>query len=194
MKSVFTMAAMLLMVTAFSQNKSLPYYEIPPAPPGYSAGAVASRMLDGLGFRFYWATEGLRAEDLSFKPGAEARTSQETLEHICEISFLVVNATTHTVNKPNQDVKRSFADMRTVTLENLKKASDQLRKASDAEMKEMTVRFEDKGKLVQYPFWNLLNGPVADCLWHVGQVVSFRRSSVNPFTEKISLFSGKVMP
>lgn len=38
----------------------------------------------------------------------------------------------------------------------------------------------------------MLNGPIADALWHVGQVVSFRRSSGNPFNSKVSVFSGKV--
>ena len=34
---------------------------------------------------------------------------------------------------------------------------------------------------VEYPFWSLLNGPIADMIWHVGQVVTFRRSLGNPF-------------
>lgn len=48
------------------------------------------------------------------------------------------------------------------------------------------------GKRSEFPFWNMLNGPIADALWHVGQVVSFRRSSGNPFNSKVSVFSGKV--
>ena len=35
-------------------------------------------------------------------------------------------------------------------------------------------------------------GPIADALWHVGQVVTFRRSSGNPFNSKASVFTGKV--
>ena len=49
-----------------AQNKNeLPYAQIPEAPNEYTVGGVVSRMIDGLGFRYYWATEGLRSEDLS---------------------------------------------------------------------------------------------------------------------------------
>ena len=41
-----------------SQEK-LPYYQIPEPSTEYTAGTSASRMVDGLGFRFFWATEGL---------------------------------------------------------------------------------------------------------------------------------------
>jgi hypothetical protein len=44
----------------------------------------------------------------------------------------------------------------------------------------------------EFPFWNQLNGPIADALWHCGQVISFRRSSGNPYNSKASVFSGKV--
>ena len=46
-----------------AQHKDLPYAKIP-APHRATAGAVVSRMLDGLGFRYYWATQGLQKEDL----------------------------------------------------------------------------------------------------------------------------------
>ena len=38
------------------------YYQIPDYPEPYSAETVAARLIDGLGFRYFWATEGLRAE------------------------------------------------------------------------------------------------------------------------------------
>ena len=46
-------------------TSKLPYYEIPDYPETYTAGSVAARMLDGLGFRYYWATEGLNEDDLN---------------------------------------------------------------------------------------------------------------------------------
>lgn len=46
-----------------AQNaEQLPYYEIPEPAESYTTGGVLSRMMDGLGFRYYWATEGLRPE------------------------------------------------------------------------------------------------------------------------------------
>jgi hypothetical protein len=181
-----------LALSLSAQDKTLPYYEIPNYPESFTAGAVASRMIDGAGFRYYWATEGLRPEDLAFKPNADARTSEETITHIYELSTIVINSLTRTVNAPASQ-KLSFVEMRKQTLKNLKMASDRLRVCADQEMKDFKIIFKSKnGTTVEYPFWNELNGPIADCLWHIGQVVSFRRSSGNPFTEKANVFSGKV--
>ena len=66
------------------QNSSdLPYRTIPDYPEEFTANTVATRLIDGLGFRYYWGTEGLRDEDLSFKPSEDARTSIETLQPVC---------------------------------------------------------------------------------------------------------------
>lgn len=175
-----------------AQENHLPYYEIPSYPETYSAGTVASRMVDGLGFRFYWATEGLRPQDLSFKPNAEARTSEETIEHIYDMSQIILNALTKTANTNGQTKKLSFDEMRKKTLENLRASSEKLRASSDTDMKEYQALFKEGDTTFELPFWNLLNGPLADCLWHVGQIVSFRRSSGNPFSEKVNVFTGVV--
>jgi len=62
MKTLFTSLLFLGSLTLQSQetmNDSLPYATIPEAPQEYTAGSVVSRMIDGLGFRYYWATEQL---------------------------------------------------------------------------------------------------------------------------------------
>lgn len=179
-------------ISVHAQDKSLPYFEIPPEPQAFTAGTVASRMIEGLGFRYYWATDGLRAEDLSFKPSKDARTSEETAAHIYEMSILILNATTKTPNVPGQEKKLSFAEMRKVTLNNFKEASANLRNATDHEMKDFKFIFKGSGQVVEYPFWNMINGPIEDCVWHVGQLVSFRRSSGNPFNSKAEVFTGKL--
>ena len=51
--------------------------------------------------------------------------------------------------------------------------------------------FLDEEK-VEFPFWNQLNGPIEDAVWHSGQIVAFRRASGNPISKKISVFTGKV--
>lgn len=173
------------MTTSANSQDKLPYYEIPESATEYTAGTVASRMIDGLGFRYYWATEGLTEKDLAFKPNAEARTSGETIDHILSLSQVVVNTT---LNKPNgeKQPEMTFAEKRKKTLENLKKASDILRKSKD--LSEFKIIFRER----EFPFWNNINGPIADAIWHVGQVVSFRRSSGNPFPKGVSVFNGKV--
>ena len=75
-----------------NQTGNLPYYQLPDYPETYTASTVAARMVDGLGFRYYWATEGLRPEDLAFRPGIEARTSEETIDHILGLSEVIVNS------------------------------------------------------------------------------------------------------
>jgi hypothetical protein len=194
MKRLFVLAVMIgICASAFAQDKSLPYYEIPKQPDTFTAGGVASRMIDGLGFRFYWATEGLRAEDLAWKPGNDTRTAEETITHIYEMTSIILNSTTNTPNVRGENKpKLSFTEMRKAALENLKKASDNLRTKTDAEMNELKIIFKRDNNVQEYPFWNQINGPIADCLWHVGQVVSFRRSSGNPFTDKASVFTGTI--
>ena len=193
MKSWLVLIASLLIFPLHAQDKALPYYEIPSYPENFTAGTVASRMIDGLGFRYFWATEGLRAEDLSHKPSSDARTSEETITHIFELSQIIINSVTHTPNQPElPKQKYAFEEMRKRTLNNFKVASDQLRESTDQQMKEYKLTFKRSTGTTEFPFWNLLNGPIADCLWHVGQVVTFRRSSGNPFNEKANVFTGTV--
>lgn len=165
--------------------QDLTYYEIPESTENYSAGAVASRMIDGLGFRFYWASEGLTEKDLQFKPTPESRTSGEKIDHILGLSQVILNAAEKKPNGAKQP-EMSFAEKRVKILNNLKKASDILKTQTD--LTEFKIIFGDK----EYPFWNAINGPIADALWHCGQIVSFRRSSGNPFPKGVSVFTGKV--
>ena len=172
------------------KNKALPYYEIPDAPEAYTAGAVAARMVDGLGFRYYWATEGLRDEDLIYKPSEEARTTAETIDHIYGLSKTIINTALKKPNTRSEDPEMTFAEKRAKTLENFKTAADIFRTADD--LTEFTIVFQRENGSSEFPFWNHINGPIADAIWHSGQVVSFRRASGNPFNSKASVFSGKV--
>lgn len=176
-----------------TSESGLPYYQIPDYPEAYSAGTVAARLIDGLGFRYYWATEGLREEDLQFRPNESARTTLETLDHIYGLSVLIVRAPRREVNvRPEKEETLSFEEMRRRTLENFRQASEILLTSSDEEVSSYSLLFQRGEDTSEYPFWNLVNGPIADALWHVGQVVSFRRSSGNPFNSKVSVFNGKV--
>ena len=187
MKIRFICIIVFASFTATAQRDSLPYAAFPPAPDHYSAGTVVSRLLDGLGFRYYWATEGLRPIDLAFRPGPEARTSQETLEHIYSLSNMIIFVFGE--NQIPSGQYKTFEELRKATLENFKKASNIIAGYSDSNMENLKVSFGGKN----LPFWNMINGPISDCLWHVGQVVSFRRSSGNPFSGKVELFLGVIM-
>lgn len=183
---------MIIANVSLAQTSQLPYYEIPKEADRYTAGTVGSRMVDGLGFRYRWATDSLREEDLGYRPSPGARTSLETLVHIYELSVIIVNATTSTVNEFPETKGMTFAELRAKTLDNLYNASNNLRKASDEDVKRFKSVFKRQSGTREFPFWNIINGPIADALWHVGQVVSFRRASGNPFTENVSVFTGTV--
>lgn len=170
--------------------ENLPYRQIPDYPENYTPETVAARMIDGLGFRFYWATEGLRESDLNYKPSAEGRTSLETIEHIYQLSKVIVNTTTNSENIIGTNESLKIDELRRRTLENLLNASDILTKNEG--LNTYNITFESEKETVNYPFWNLINGPIADALWHTGQVVLLRRASGNPFNSKVSVFTGKL--
>ncbi|MCU0346894.1 MAG: hypothetical protein MUC59_08110 [Saprospiraceae bacterium] len=190
----FTLFLLLLPMTIFAQtNAGLPYREIPAYPDGFTAENVAARSIDGLGFRFYWATEGLRAEDLAFRPTPESRSSEETIDHIMGLSNMILNAVK---NQPNirtgeETSPLSFEVKRQKTLENLQEASTLL-KQPGTKLEDLHIIRQNGENRTEFPFWNIMNGPLADALWHVGQVVTFRRSSGNPFSPKVNVFSGTV--
>jgi len=169
----------------------LPYQQIPDYPESYSATTVAARLFDGLGFRYYWATEGLRAEDLEYKASETSRTTMETLKHIHGLSRTALNAIKIVPNEGSNE-ELSFEELRQVTLLNIEEASKMLIASDPAEMENFKIIFKRGDSQSEFPFWNNINGPIADAIWHVGQVVSNRRASGNPFNGKASVFSGKV--
>ncbi|MFE8423972.1 hypothetical protein ABHQ57_07950 [Tenacibaculum sp. ZH5_bin.1] len=184
MKVVLTPMLLLFAAITTAQSK-LPYYEIPKEEKEFTAGSVISRMIDGLGFRYYWATEGLTEKDLEYKPSTEAKTTGETIDHVLSLSQVILNAA---LSKPNEkkQVKMTFGEKRKITLENLKRASDILRSSDD--VSQFKIIFGEK----EFPLWNAINGPIADAIWHAGQLASFRRASGNAINSKINHFTGTV--
>ena len=172
----------------------LPYKEIPAYPDDFSCGNIMGRMIDALGFRYYWATEGLKAEDLNYKPSADGRTAQETLEHLYGLSTTIVNAFKKEANiRPAKKTPElNFEERRKATLENLKTASDLLKANSNADLSEYKIIFKRGERSSEFPVWNLINGPIADAMYHVGQIVSFRRASGNPMNPGVNVFMGTV--
>lgn len=188
MRIALTLLLFTMTFTMNAQDKSLPYYNIPEASKSYTAGSVVSRMIDGLGFRYRWATEGLRPQDLIFKPTKESRTTEETIDHILGLTQVILNSALGVPNGSPQP-KMTYEQKRKKTLDNIQKASSLFLKATD--LSKYTMVFVRGEKTTEYPFWNQINGPISDALWHVGQVVSLRRSSGNPFPKGVSVLQGK---
>lgn len=170
----------------------LPYQQIPEYPSDYSPGNILSRLIDGLGYRYYWATEGLTEEDLAFSPVEGARTLIETLTHIYGLSETIVNAPQNLPNiQPADWSGLSFDTLRHLTLANLQRASELcLNKRAD-EVADFSVIFQRGERSSEFPYWHMINGPIADALYHTGQVVTLRRASGNPINPKVNVFMGK---
>ncbi len=174
-----------------NSNEELPYRQIPEYPESYTPGNVAARMVDGLGYRYYWATEGLTTKDLEYRPSDEARTTSETIDHVLGLTQMLLNSVQ---NKPNTPLDRSgltFDQKRAVTLENISKASNTLKNGSDGDIDQYKIIFQRGETTSELPFWNMLNGPISDAIYHTGQVVSFRRSSGNPINPGVGVLRGK---
>lgn len=161
--------------------------KIPPPPEIISSGSVLSRLIDGLAFRYKWATEGLTASNLKFKPCASSMDIISLLKHIYHLAYV----TDKVLN--NQEIENtvpplSFDSLRNETILLYKKNSEELKKMSDSELSACT--FRRKNQPIEYPFWNLINGPISDALTHIGQLTSWRRIAGNPI-QKIDVFKGE---
>ena len=191
MKYLLTLSLTILLATAMSAQ-DLPYHQIPDAPETYTAGTVAARMIDGLGYRYYWATEGLTQKDLGYNPGNEGRKCSDVLDHLQGLSEVIKNATLKKSNiRPTIKDSMTWDQTRIATLNNLKTASDILRKLTDAELTALKIEFTRGDKTSSFDYWHMMNGPIADAMTHVGQIVSYRRSAGNPINSKVNVFMGK---
>lgn len=174
---------------AYSQetkNQSIPYYEVPEYSKEFTAGTMAARMVDALGFRFYWSSEGLTEKDLAYKPSEDVRSTAETVDHILDLSYIIVNSTLNIPNEKVDTSKMAYADKRKQALVNLKTSADILRASDD--ISQYKIIFGEN----EIPFWNQVNGPIADAIWHCGQLASFRRTSGNPINPNVNHFRGTV--
>ncbi len=198
-KMVITICIALISHTViFSQTKlfvpmdSLPYYHIPDYPDQYLPGNVAARMIDGLGYRYYWATEGLTAESLAYKPSEDSRTIMETMEHIHGLTRTTLNATKNEANVRLADQpKLSYKELRQNTLENILAARQAVQGKTAEELEALHIIFQRADRTAEFPFWNLLNGPLADAIYHTGQIVGYRRAAGNPVDIRMNVFTGK---
>jgi len=179
----------ILLLTIFNLNaqEQLPYYEIPKMEENYTAQTTVARMIDGLGFRYFWASEGLITEDLNYQPAGKGRTSLATIQHIYDLSTTMLRITNTDFKQSKEKDEMSFSEMRKQTLLNFESLRNKILSTKDS--KELSVKKDDE---VTIPFFYMINGPIADAIWHTGQISSFRRSSGNPINPKVNHFSGTV--
>lgn len=163
-----------------------PYESIPEAPGAVSSGAVISRMLDGIGFRYRWATEGLEEPDMAFRPVDGSMSIGEALRHIHALLHWVGLATGMSAEEGPMPFAEGAA-IRPRTLRLAQELGGRFLRMSDGELEAFRIA-TSRGD--SFPFWNLLNGPLADSLTHIGQVASWRRILGKP-VPKADVFRGR---
>lgn len=180
------------MYNANAQEKELPYQQIPDHPEEYGPGNMVARMIDGLGYRFYWATEGLTEKDLAYKPSEDGRSILETMAHINTMSNNILLAPdAQPFEKSKYPTPTSYAELRANTLQNLKAASAKVLGKSAEDLKKFKVIFKRGEQQSEFPYWNMINGMISDCIYHTGQIVLMRRASGNPQNPNVNPFLGQ---
>ena len=190
MRSVFFLLLGLYHLTIMSQTSEY-FKDISEYPTEINNGNIISRMINGLGYRYYWATEKLKKNDLIYRPSKDAYSTKETMVHIFTLSKTVYNTTLSKINeRPDIDIPGDYESIRNETLQFLEKASKNFSNLNSEELDQMKIKFIRGGTIKSFPIWNLLNGPIADAIYHTGQIVSFRRTTGNPIDSSVNVFIG----
>ena len=185
-----TLILILTMTSMYSQEK-LPFYQIQEVPNEISSTNIMARMVQGLGFRFHWATDDLTEKDLKYRPSKDAISNFETIKHIYNLSNTIYNSTRNSPNtKSEKKVPTDYKNLRRETLNNLKLSSEAFESFNDEHLKNIKIIFQGKSGNYEFPIWNLINGPISDAIYHTGQLVSFRRTSGNPIPKGVNVFLG----
>ena len=188
---VLRITRLIFLISFTTMAQELPFSSIQPPAESYSAGTSISRMIQGLGFRYYWATDGLRDEDLSYRPTSKAKNTMETIQHIYGLSKTILNTVKNIPSlRPALKPPATLEDLRETTLNHLKEAASLFENINETQLEYLNIIFERGGKQTKFPVWNLINGPIADAIYHTGQVVSFRRTSGNPIPKGVNVFLG----
>ena len=165
------------------KNQELPFENISKTPNDLTATNTLLRMVEGLAFRYRWATENLSEENIKFKPHPTSMSVEEVNAHI----FDLVDSTNRVFGgeKQNKDSLNSFHKLRIKSLNILADLSERLKEMSDEDLSEL-----EKNTSRKLPFWYWINGPLADALTHVGQITSWRRIAGNPQSKGVNVFIG----
>ena len=190
MRDLFFILLGLYHLTIMSQTSEY-FKDISEYPTEINNGNIISRMINGLGYRYYWATEKLRENDLRYRPSNDAYSTKETMVHIFTLSKTLYNTTLSKINeRPDIDIPSDYENIRNETLQFLEKASKNFSNLNSEELNQMKIKFNRGGTIKSFPIWNLLNGPIADAIYHTGQIVSFRRTTGNPIDSSVNVFMG----
>jgi hypothetical protein len=80
-------------------------------------------------------------------------------------------------------------DTRALTLASLERIRGNFLERGDAGLEDIRIVGSSRPG-DDRPFWNMINGPLADALTHVGQINTYRRMNGNP-TPRADVFRGR---
>lgn len=163
----------------------LPFHTIPSCPDEPTATNSIARFVDGLGFRYHWATEGLTENEIAFRPDPSSKNMIEVLSHINELAYFINRVFGGSAQNEHP---KTFIELRSSTLNLLAQVSERLKKMDDAQLIDFNLNGGSGAN--RNSFWYYLNGPIADALTHVGQITTWRRIAGNPQPRGVNVFLG----
>jgi hypothetical protein len=162
------------------------FQSLPATPSSSSSGAILSRFIVAIGFRYQIATKGLTQNEIEFRPVEGSMNMLELLDHIYKVLTWAYKA--FDKNAKLEIPSNTFDDYQERTLQVCESFRKRLEEMSDEEIEQTEVYL--KRIDTTFSFWYLINGPISDVLTHIGQINSWRRIAGNP-VDRISPFTGK---
>ena len=161
------------------------FQELPNVPQEIKGSTVLKRMVDALGFRYRVAVMGLTKENLTFQPNPDNWDLGQLLHHIYRLCVWTSNS----FNLDFEIVEEfnASSDYEAATLSLLAQLSDHLASMSNEDLAKIEIYLKRTDSNMS--FWYIINGPLADALTHVGQIISWRRMAGNPVS-RVSGFTG----
>lgn len=173
-------------------NETATFSQISTYPTQLNTGTILARMVEGIGFKYFWATEGLTESDLAYSPGNENRTLLQTLDHMynmLDFTGYVLEGKTYPF--PETENGWTFAVLRDQTLKRIAKIQQHLLSLEDQDLNGKSIHLTMNEQPMEFPIWHLFNGPLIDFMSHLGQVVVFRRANHNPIDPYVQPFMGQ---
>lgn len=155
----------------YSQDNiaQLPYNKMPEYPKKITTGIVMAKMVDELGYKYYWATDSLLNDELRYMFNSN-NLPRLLLKGVYQMSENIINHTLGNKMKPELKLEEmSFEDFRKNTLLNLKEASSILIKNAEASL------FLNLGLFMKF---------IAFSDTYCDQIILFRENIGNPFKLK----------
>jgi hypothetical protein len=153
---------------------STDYSAMPSPPDEVSASTILARMFDAAGFRYFWATADLPQGALGFSPAAGSMELGQLLQHLESLAGWMHAGLTGAAFSGASETPGA---VRSQTLELLAACSARVSAMAPADLHSVTLA---RGGGEALPMWNLIHGPLADFLSHVGQVTTWRRMAGCP--------------